>query len=129
MASLTSRTGCTPVESLQCSRETANSAHRRAKGVRFIGTWNVRSLLDSEGPIEVARQSPACHQISEDRRVDLVIRELQRYNISAAALQETKWFGTAAYTVGKSVVLEAGRPTPQPGQSMQSWHLSSLGQP
>ena len=55
----------------------------------------------------------------EDRRVDLVTRELQRYNISVAALQETKWFGTVVYKVARSIVLAAGRPTPQPGQNMQ----------
>jgi len=122
MASLNSCAGCTPAENLQNSRETAKPAHRRAKGAKsfwYFGTWNVRSLLDNEGPIEVAWQGPAHHQFSEDRRIDLVIRELQHYSISVAGLQETKWFGTAVYTVGKSVVLSAGRPVPQPGENMQ----------
>ena len=113
MASLNSCTECTPAESLQSSRGIAKSAHRGAKGAKsfwFFGDWNVRSLLDNEGPIEIA-----CHQISEDRRVDLVISELLRYNIYVAALQETKWFCTESYTVDKSVILTAGRPTPQSG--------------
>ena len=75
-------------------------------------------MLDNEGPIETARQGPDCRHLSEDLRVDLVIRELQRYNIPVASLQETKWFGSALYEVGRSVVLTAGRPTPQAGQSM-----------
>ena len=96
MASLNSCAGCTPAENLQNSRETAKPAHRRAKGAKsfwyfwYFGTWNIRSLLDNEGPIEVARQGPAHHQFSEDQRIDLVIRELQRYNIFVAGLQETK---------------------------------------
>ena len=56
---------------------------------------------------------------SEDRRIDLVIRELKRYNIKVAALQETKWFGNAVYHVGKSIVLTAGRETPQGCQPRQ----------
>ena len=72
-------------------------------------------MLDNEGPIEVAWQGPACHQLSEDHTVDFVIRELQHCDISVAALQETKRFGTAAYMVGRSTVLAAGRPTPPAG--------------
>ena len=111
-----------PAESLQSSRGTAKSAHivaKCAKSFWFFGSWNVRSLLDNDGPIEIARTGPACHQISEDRRVDLVICELLRYNIYVAALQEIKWFGTEYYIVGKSVILTAGRPTPQSGESWQ----------
>ena len=37
----------------------------------------------------------------------------------AAGLQETKWFGNAVYKVGESIVLTAGRPTPQAGQPRQ----------
>ena len=76
-------------------------------------------LLDNDGPIEIARTGPACRQISEALRVLLVIRELLRYNIYVAALQEKTWFCTDSYTVGKSVILTAGRPTPQSGESRQ----------
>ena len=51
--------------------------------------WNTRALLYAEGPIETARQGRDAVQ-AEDRRADLVIRELSRYNIKVAALQETK---------------------------------------
>ena len=54
-----------------------------------------------------------------DRRIDLVIRELDRYNIKVGALQETKWFGSHIYHVGKSVVLTAERETPQEYQPRQ----------
>ena len=123
MAPLSAPHECSPAENLQASWEvTTVSAHSGAKRRRsfwYFGTWNVRSLLDNEGPIETARQGPECHQLSEDRRIDLVVRELNRYRITVAALQETKWFGSATYSVGKSVVLTAGRPTPQAGQSNQ----------
>ena len=77
------------------------------------------TAINNEGPIETARQGPDCRQLSEDRRIDLVVRELTRYDISIALLQETKWFGSDVYLVDNSVVLTAGRPTPQAGQSMQ----------
>ena len=55
---------------------------------------------------------------TEDRRIDLVLRELGRYGIKVAALQETKCFGNAEYQIG-SVLLNAGRPTPETGQHRQ----------
>lgn len=69
--------------------------------------------------MDTARQGSDCHQVSEDRRIDLVVRELNRYKVPVAALQETKWFGKAVYCVGRSIVIAAGRPTPQAGQSKQ----------
>ena len=123
MAPLSTLHECSPAEDLQTSRVKMISAHRGAKRRCFswlFGSWNVRSLLDNEGPIEIARQGPECHQLAEDRRIDLVIRELNRYNITIAALQETKWFGKATYRVGEGfIVLTAGRPTPQANQSKQ----------
>lgn len=50
----------------------------------------MRSLLDAEGPVETARQGRDIEN-GEDRRIDLVIRELDWYNVKVAALQETKW--------------------------------------
>ena len=48
-----------------------------------------------------------------------MVRELGRYNINVAALQETKWFGEEVYKVGGSIVISAGRPIPQGDQSRQ----------
>ena len=50
---------------------------------------------------------------AEDRRIDQVVRELERYQIKIAALKETKWFKSEIYSVGSSVVLTAGRPIPE----------------
>ena len=60
----------------------------------YYGMWNLRSLFDNEGTVETARVSSEVSE-SEDRRIDLFIRELNQYNIKVAALQETKWFGNA----------------------------------
>ena len=124
MMPLNAPLACSPAESLQYSRDPKTSARRRVRSRSRVSywhfaTWNVRSLLDNEGSIETARLGPDCHQLAEDRRIDLVVRELGRYNITVGALQETKWFGNATYKVGKSVIVAAGRPTPLPGQSGQ----------
>ena len=49
--------------------------------------WNVWSLVDCKGLVETARQDVATE--GEDRRINLVIRELERHKLVAAALQET----------------------------------------
>ena len=78
----------------------------------FVRTLNVRSLLESQGLVETARQTNEV-QLPEDRKVDQVIRECDRYGVKIAALQETKWFGNAVSRVKDSVVPAAGRPAPQ----------------
>lgn len=79
-----------------------------ATSVKF-GTWNVRSMVDTAGCVEVA----SCHAgRGEDCKVDLVISEQARYVIVVGALQETKWFGNEVYEVADSVVLTSGRRTP-----------------
>ena len=42
-----------------------------------VGSWNVTSLLDSEGPVEIARQGRDTAP-GEDRRIDQVVMELNR---------------------------------------------------
>ena len=65
----------------------------------------------------------------EDRQIHLVIRELGRYQVVAAGLQETKWFGNAMYKVGESIALTAGRLMPQagqPGREVRVWQSFSV---
>lgn len=48
----------------------------------------------------------------EVRRIDQVVAALEKYEVAVTALQETKWFGSNIYSVGRSLVLTSGRPTP-----------------
>ena len=41
----------------------------------------------------------------DERKVDQVLSELDRYGVVVAGLQETKWFGSKIYKVRKSVKL------------------------
>ena len=45
--------------------------------------WNVQSVVDTECPIEVAYQRCyAYDQRGEDRKMNLIMLELRRYNVS-----------------------------------------------
>ena len=114
MISPISSLGRPPAENLQSSQVT--TAKRWSSW--FLGSWNVRSLLDCDSAVETARQRSEAGQ-SDDRQIDQVMRELSRYRIHVAALQETKWYGEAVYRVGDAIVLAAGRPTPPVGESRQ----------
>ena len=122
MVSLNSHLACTAAEALQASQP-SSVAHRTKlsrvqRSSMFVATWNVRSLLESEGSVETARQTNEV-QLAEDRKIDRVIKECDRYGVKIAALQETKWFGNAVYRVKDSVVLAAGRPAPQKDELRQ----------
>lgn len=88
-------------------------AQRKTEKTCQFATWNVRSLVNTHGPVETAslRGSPSL----EDRRIDVVVHELERCHIEVAGLQETRWFGNESYRVGDSTVLSSGRPLPQDG--------------
>ena len=57
-------------------------------------------MVDTQSPIAVANQGVR----GEDRKVDQVVCELDRYGVVVGALQETKWFGSEVYEVCGSVV-------------------------
>ena len=53
-----------------------------------LGSWNVRSLMDAEGPVETAKQGRDVAQ-ADVRRVDQVVSQLNKYKVIVAAVQET----------------------------------------
>ncbi len=79
MMSLNLRQTCSPAENLQISqgrnfahraRKAKKRAGKRARSRRSVwrlGTWNVRSMVDTEGPVEVASQGT---ERGEERKVD-----------------------------------------------------------
>ena len=92
MASLGSHRVCHTAEVFQTSQDKDQFAHRSKKRKTLswrMGTWNVRSMVDTEGPIEVASRWGRGERM--------------------AALQETKWFGSEVYQVGGSVELTVER--------------------
>ena len=72
-----------------------------------MATWNARTLLDVDGSIETARQG--CDvSVADERKIDQVVSEFDRYQVVVSALQETKWFESEEYKVGDTVVLTSG---------------------
>ena len=61
-----------------------------------VATWNVRPLVESAGgDPRICRSRP--RQVPEvssvvNRKLDLMVKELRRYRVSVAAIQETKWY-------------------------------------
>lgn len=110
---------CSPAEDLHPSQDDTSQGALRASRVRrsdvwFLASWNVRTLLDVDGPIETARQGSEVDVVDE-RKIDQVVGELVKYKVDVAGLQETKWFGSGVYKVAESVVVASGRPVPGAG--------------
>ena len=98
--------------------------------VWMLASWNLRTLLDVDGPVEMARQGAGYLQVVDERKTDQVVREIERYKVDVAALQETKWFWDGGYRVRDSLVLAAGRTVPGAGivkQRGRGWLLCYLG--
>ena len=87
----------------------------RGSSVWVLASWNVWTLLDIDGSIETARKGVVDAEVVDERKIDQVVGELNRYKVDVAALQETKWFWSGLYEVGECVVLAAGRPVPGDG--------------
>ena len=75
-------------------------------------------MLDAEGSVETARKGRNT-AYAQERKVELFVQELGRYDIKIAALRETKWLGSNTYNGGYSVLLTAGCPVPAPGEPIQ----------
>ena len=80
MVSLDTHQANSPAEDLHTSQGRPTIAHRvrkaeknESRNVWRLGTLNVRSMVDTEGPIEVASRGS---EWGEYRKVDFVVREL-----------------------------------------------------
>ena len=57
MASRTACQTCSPAEDLKLSQASSHHAHRARKrkpSSWHLGSWNVHSMVDTEGPVEIA---------------------------------------------------------------------------
>ena len=79
----------------------------------------IRSLLDNEGNFKTSLSQRSKKSVSVDRKVELLVREFQRYRISIAGVSETKWFGNDIYSVDGFTVLHSGRAEPGRGQPVE----------
>jgi len=82
-----------PAENLQHSQVKTKSAHRTKRKSSKRSMWLLERKIFTG---LCARQRTEVGQF-DNRRIDQTTRELERYQISVCALQETKWFGEAVY--------------------------------
>ena len=88
---------------------------KKKKKFLFAATWNVRLLVESSGDIRVCRAARSAALNGGggvDRKLDLLVDELEKYRVDVAGLQETKWFGSDVWRAGGSTLLHFGRPVP-----------------
>ena len=90
---------------------------RNSRMCLTVGTWNVRTLVESVGDERICRKvnKPGNHRNDHgmvDRKLDLLARELKRYGVSIAGIQETKWFGNDVWPADGYTFLHSGRPLP-----------------
>ena len=65
----------------------ARNSKLRKKNVLIVGTWNVRTLVESTGDERVCRKRAVGvrgESGAVDRKLDLVVRELKRYGVAVA---------------------------------------------
>ena len=110
---------CSPAEALHISQdEPLHRARRvgskRGFSVRFMATWNVRTLLHVNGYIETTKLDCKV-SVADERKIDLVVSELEMYRVVMGALQETKWRGCQVCRIGESMVMTAGEKVPREG--------------
>ena len=97
---------------------------RRKKGCLVIGSWNVRSLVESLGDGHIFQKRCVVNSTrkeksgSVDRKLDLVVQELRRYGVSIAGIQESKWFGCDVWPATGYTFLHSGRPLPSDGETV-----------
>ena len=85
----------------------------------------MRSLVEFSGDGRICRKRKRCavnstrkeKSRSVDRKLDLVVRELRRYGVSIAGIQESKWFGCDVWPASRYTFLHSGRPLPSDGET------------
>ena len=93
MAPFGSSQDCSAAEVLHPSQgKPSIGAHRASRmcgsSVWYVASWNVRTLVDVEGSVKTARHDSDV-RVMDKRKIDQVVRELDRYHVVVGALQET----------------------------------------
>ena len=62
-----------------------------------VGCWNVYSLVEAEGPVTNRINQRG---VSVDCKINFLVGELRRFEMSITGISETKWFGQGVYESG-----------------------------
>ena len=90
----------------------------RAQRIAFA-TWNVRTLVEDFGgdkKICRSRPQPGKPQVPVNlssphyvnRKLDLLVKELRKFGVAIAGIQETKWFGKNVWEADGYTLLHSG---------------------
>ena len=75
----------------------------------YAGSWNIHSLVEASGDHRICRaRSTTDDGTGVERKLDLLVNELQHYSISIAGIQKTKWFRSDIWPIGKRTFLHSG---------------------
>ena len=94
---------------------------RRIRSSKFsIASWNLRSLVENSGCIRsckkvvqsVSQDGMSIKNNRLDRKLDLMMKELKRFRVAIAGIQETKWFGSDIRSSEGCTFLQSGRAVP-----------------
>ena len=99
------------------ARKKSDKQSKKQKLQSSKGTWNVRTVVESMGDERVCRNvnKPGNHRNDHgmvDKKLDLLVRELKRYGISIAGIQDTKLFGSDVWPADGYTFLHSGCPLP-----------------
>ena len=72
----------------------AGCSHNHRHSRLGIGSWNLHSIVESEGSVATASTRRG-GQV--DHKVNLLVEELRCFEITIAGIGETKWFGQDVY--------------------------------
>ena len=94
---------------------------RRKCGRLNVVCWNMRSLVEGDGSVETARtrQDHRVQKGAVEKKSVLMVWEMRRYKTFAAAISETKWFGSRMYEVEGHLILHSGRRPPGEGEQVR----------
>ena len=85
---------------------------RRKQCPLRVGCWNMRTLVESEGPIETSVARPGGRGVPVERKASLMVGELKRYGVNVTGISETKWFGQSVYDIEDFTIIHSGRHVP-----------------
>jgi hypothetical protein len=85
-----------------------------------FGTWNVRSLVENSGPVEIATAAET-RRHGCDAKKDQLVMNMKELKIEILACQETLWFGQDQYEVNTQddsyLILTSGSDLPPLGSN------------
>ncbi len=89
----------------------SHNGSRKSRRISF-GCWNMRTLVEEEGPIATALARRTSRSVTIDKKASFMVDVFRKFSMSIIGISETKWFGQEKYEVDGFVILHSGRSVP-----------------